>query len=401
MSRAGSSGWLELRPEHLLAIDGEDFQEFCHDLVKYEAYERHDDPEITGSAGRSVPDGGRDLVVSVSRPAVAARLAFQRRYRLAPLTEDLVTGQPRTRIAYSCKSGKNWLDTALEEARYRSERPVEILSEGGYFKLLINGPGMLDAPSRKTKKTPHERLRDAYWARLRELDPDTPDPGPRIKVYDADKLITFVRELQPGGAVERWLDRFELVPILRGLEEWRELHMVDRDSPPEIVYDDERQQLAEELLGFVRGAERRVALLVGKPGVGKTRLVLESLSADQTLSQRVRVALSPEEAADAIDTKRLLRRHRDVVLVVDDCLPSEARSLRTKFLSAAGSDSRARLIALIPAALDAVSDALPRADVWSLEPFDHEHAQKVVANEIGRPVHDGAASRWGLRRSRH
>ena len=117
---------------------------------------------------------------------------------------------------------------------------------------------------------------------------------------------------------------------------------------------------ASGVTGAVTTREDRVACIVGRPGVGKTRLVLEAL-VDAAVKHRVRVAKSVEEAERAIDSQRLLQRHPDLVLVVDDCLVREARDIATSFRAAVREESRARVVLLVPASFDAVRADQPWA----------------------------------------
>jgi hypothetical protein len=395
VARHTSNGWQDLRSEGLLELKKTEFQEFCVAVVKYEAYDRHDDPLV--GAGEDGPDGGRDLLVTIAKAPQTTKRDYQRLHHLAPLTEDPVVGLPRTRTAYSCKSGKNWLKLALDDAQKRGERAIEVLAEGGYFKLLINRPGKLDHKYIRDGKqlTPHEHLRVVLWDRLKERNADTADPGPRIQIVDADAIATYLRARQPeGGDVDRWAERLDLVLELKSLDEWRRVHVADRQQP-EFEEDDERAAVRREALILLASgslhSEDRVACIVGKPGVGKTRLVIEALSSDAALAQRVRVALSPEEARDAIDARRLLRKHRDIILVIDDCFVNEVHDVASRFRAAAAAaqeGSRARMVLLVPASFDAVRADLPGIKVWSLTPLDSEHVRAVVEGEIGRNKND-------------
>src|SRR5262245_30161830 len=138
MAPRGSSGWQDLRAQDLSDLEGDEFEQFCVSLVSFEAFDRHVDPDIVPGAGKYVADGGRDSLLTVNRPPTLGKQQYQQQYHLKPLTEDPIADLAMTRTSYSCKSGKKWLDRALEEARHGAGRAVEVLAEGGYFKLLIN-----------------------------------------------------------------------------------------------------------------------------------------------------------------------------------------------------------------------------------------------------------------------
>ncbi|WP_437962276.1 hypothetical protein WME76_44265 (plasmid) [Sorangium sp. So ce119] len=390
-------GWTDLKVDHLEALESDQFEQFCFDLIQFEAYERHDGPELDGPAGRSVADGGRDILLTVKRSPVTPKIDYQKAHILTPLTED---GQVRT--AYSCKTGENWPKLALRDVHDRKGpgRVIEVLLEGGYFKLLINTIGKRDYEVERNgvKRTPHKHLAAALWDRMKQERPDAEDPSARIEILDAHALTGFLRARQPeGGSIAAWADRFGLVPLLHGLDAWRVQHREDRNrDEPAFTDDAARATLRDALLAFVRrapSAPREVsAWLVGPPGVGKTRLVLEALAGDLSIAQRVRVAWSPEEALDALGPGRLLARHPTVVLIVDDCPTIQVDSLAARFVAAAGPHASARLLVVTPAPEQVLAMARlsPR---WYLTPLDSNATRALAADVLGGPpdaerVHD-------------
>ncbi|WP_437769522.1 hypothetical protein WMF27_07930 [Sorangium sp. So ce281] len=390
-------GWTDLKVDHLEALEPDQFEQFCFDLIRFEAYERHDGPELDGPAGRSIADGGRDILLTVRRSPVTPKIDYQRKHLLTPLTED---GQVRT--AYGCKSGEKWLNLALRDVNDRKGpgRVIQVLLEGGYFKLLINTIGKCDYEVERggVKRTPHKHLAAALWERMKRERPDAEDPSARIEILDAHALTGFLRARQPeGGSIAAWVDRFGLVPLLHGLDAWRAHHQEDR-SEPEFTDDAARGALRDALLGFIRCApstpRELAAWLVGPPGVGKTRLVLEALASDPAIEQRVRVARTPEDALDALDRGRLLVRHPAVVLIIDDCPPNQVESLAARFLAATRTHTSARLLIVTPAPRQ-VLDKPRLSPRWYLEPLDPTATRTLAARVLGGPtdaerVHDVA-----------
>lgn len=401
MAPRASNGWQDLQAEMLAQLEGDDFESFCEALVRFEALDRQVDPELYGSAGKYVPDGGRDLLLSVKKPPAHSKSKYQAMHHLVPITEDPIAGRSSpTRTVYSYKgptpkNPKSWLDKALKDVEKGAKRAVEVLAEGGYFKLLINQQETLDAEVKRggETRTSHQHLRNAFWERLRQVDRNAEDPGDRIQIFEAGEIAAYLRARQPeGGEMDLWLRRLGLTPVLMNLDGWRTIHVTDRQQP-QLVEDSVRTQIRDQILEFaspnVPSSTTRVACVVGKPGVGKTRLVLESLTSVPGTAQRARVALSPPEAMEAINNRELLRRHPNLLLVVDDCLVDETRMIASRFSGHAQLSSSARLLLLVPASLDAVGKDLPPSSKrWSLEPLDPEHAREVVGNELERPKDD-------------
>ncbi len=234
MAEREDIGWGDTKATLLERLERDAFEEFCFDLISFEAYDRHCDPHLDGPVRG--PDGGRDILLTVRSPALLSRTDYQQKHHLSPLTEDLCTGKAVTRTAYSCKSGDDWLDLSLRDIhKDRAERAVEVLLEGGYFKLLINTPGKLDGKvsrgtdAKKVTQTPHAHLAAALWERLKKEKPDAEDPGPRIEILDANTIASFLRARRPeGGGLDRWAKQLDVLPVLRSLSEWRNIHVEDR-----------------------------------------------------------------------------------------------------------------------------------------------------------------------------
>ncbi len=386
MAERDPYGWSGLTVEHLARLKPDEFEDFCFELIQCEAYERHDGPELEGPAGGSVADGGRDTLLTIKRSPNISKLDYQRKHSLSPLTEDHVG-----RTAYSCKaSAKEWLDQALKDIqkeRKEPYRPLEVLHEGGHFKLFINQVGKLDKKRTRQDiaRTPKDHLVHAFVEQLKKLDASAKDPTDRIEIYDAQKLVRFLQCRMPvGGNLLRWSERFGIRFSLLSLDEWLAHHGNERDEPS--FFDDSiRSTLSNQLSQFlsnpVGSSEQPIGWLIGPPGVGKTRLLLEILKRDPRLAQRVRVGLSPDQAAAVLSNKELLARHPDVVLIVDDC-PLGLMTTVTIPFSAQAKNAAARLIVITPAGNEFQNDtSIGRK--WYLAPLEQPSAQSLATNILG------------------
>lgn len=382
--------WQSLQVIHLQErLTADEFEQFCAAVVASEAYYRHDSPQIDGPSGDFTADGGRDLLLTLCKPPLETKVQYQRQHQLAPLTEDPLPGRTSTRTAYSFKSGATWLQKTLEEIRDRAERPIEVLAEGGYFKIVLNRPGLLDKQTergpkgQKVKDTPLGHILTALRCRLGSVPPDL---ASRVEIVDGGILTHYLRNCPHKSlAVQHWTAKLGLTTLLHSLEDWHNYHVQDRQEP-QFFGDDAREQLRHSLTTLLdstpQASEDRVVCIVGKPGVGKTRLVLETLRVNPRLSQRVRAAYSPTEALEALD-QNLSTRSPGMLLVIDDCMVEDTRTLATRFRSATRADANARLVLLIPASHDAPRPDLPSNHVWFIEPLDDEHIRQIVASETG------------------
>lgn len=397
MAPNADAGWEDVEAKALYEIDNDGFERFCFDLVSVELYQRHTDPPAPdGPAGGCVPDRGRDFLIRVDKPPRISRVDYQAKYGLHPLTEDPQSSATFTRTVYSCKSGKNWLKLALVDAKDGGDRALEVLREGGYFKLFINLPGALDSMSKKgprgapqVSRTPHGHLSNALWERLKQTDPSAANPGARIEIIDANTIASFLRARRPEASMDRWLNKLRLTPLLLSIEEWREHHRDERKEP-DYAQDTLRATLRTFLTDFARSTpnkvDERMACILGPPGVGKTRLLLEALLSDPSIAQRVRVALSPTELRDTLESGQLLRRYPDVFLVVDDCLPAEVARVRARFVAAASSlaESTPHLIIITPASHLVATQIQILLKI--LAPLSTESTREVIAKEMGAAV---------------
>jgi hypothetical protein len=381
MSDLTRSGWNSLEPEAISALGAKDFELLCYALVCCEAYERHADPDVAGPAGDYTADQGRDILLVVKEPPLEAKARFQQRYRTKPLTED-----PLGRTVYSCKAGKSWLDDALRDARSesRGQRAVEVLKEGGHFKLLLGQRSQIDRKYKRDgmEATPQEHLVRALKARVGKKAAATLDR--RVEILDAQKIRDFLVRVAPEGLLNEWGPRLGLVRMLGDIDAWRRAHQIDRQDVS-FASDARREQLRGELLAFFEQPQpnlnARVARVLGPPGIGKTRLVLESLSSKPALGARLRFAQNSPEATEAFQ-RAFWSSHPEALLVVDDCSDDEVRGLVAAF-AAQATNPRARLLLITPTKESAHPSPL-RA--WTVEPLAAEESRQLLDSAATKAI---------------
>lgn len=356
-----------------------EFEEFCYDLISFESYDRHEDPRLSGptAAGK---DGGRDILLEVRHPPHESRGEYQRRYNLRPLTFDHVG-----LTAYSCKTGEEWLNQTLKDAQQGGQRAIDVLRMSGRFVLLVNSVARLDETYKRdnVRRTPKEHLVTALWERMKRVDAGAPDPGELVEILDANDLASWIRARRPeGGALEKWMNRFKLRPVLHGLDEWQSLHFEERVDVP-FADESVRALVLRAISTFAQeepaDASQRVGWLIGPPGVGKTRLVLEALKSAGDLSQRVRVALSGDEAVSQL--VEVLERYPAPLIIVDDCPEDVAGELAKMFRVHARDRRRSQLLLVTPAGRSerSFTDISRR---WVLEPLHTETSRRLVSSVL-------------------
>lgn len=389
------SGWDGLEPEKLSDLSTDDFECFCADLVYFEATERHDDPGFDGPTGKSVPDGSRDFLLTVKNKACRNRTEYQRENHVTPLTEDQLG-----RTAYSCKTGNNWMKLVLRDIERRKEpgRAIEVLLKGGHFKLMINQIGKLDQPRtiKKRSLTPPQHIVAALFERMRKEDPDAEDPSDRFKIIDADHVCRFLRGRQPDS-LDRWMDELGLRKYLYDFKEWKAFHSHDRDLPV-YVPDDPRQRLRDSIVEFLRRESDepsdRIAWLVGAPGSGKTRLLLESLRSDESLVQRVRYSADASEVRGLLHGSVFLASHRSAVIVVDDCPLELVKDLELAFIARSGTYPKAHMVVLTPVSPTHVAGRGIRGidQRWDLHSLEENATRDLVSRLVGEPEESDVVS---------
>lgn len=392
-------GYERLEAKHLAAVREGDAETLLRELVVHELISRH----LLGWTleGPPLPNvGGTDLRVRLVAPPRSSRETFAQHHRCEPLTFD----ETAVDVVYSVKSGVTGKQHALDEAQNRAPWAAEALANGGRLVVVLMTPKD-DAPKKPAKKkaaaaaaTPQttftQKLQERYRARVRTLNDAAPDPTERIHVVDCNDLLTYLQHVRPALSLTV-LGLLGIAPLpgLLDIARWDADHRRDRAPTPAYVWDDERTQNATQILAALKDTANapRALWLLSPPGVGKTRLILETLRRDDDdapLRARVRAVTDPAIAERAISQDALFSHYGDAILIVDDCREDDVFRLDRLFHQHA-TEPAARLLLITPmAAAGQTAQAPPGLDMLALEPLDSAAVRDLIASEAGLPADD-------------
>ncbi len=385
-------------------------------LVRVEATERQatfSTAGLDGPAPPGVPDGGREIEVAITSMPIDDATYRARRGQTFSLLGDA------SLVAVSCKTGRSPASVradALKDARGRDggERVADVLRQGGRLVLLTTQVFTARVPktakqgttarSKKptTKQPPQstsgkaslvEELADAYAPRTARTVDVLKE---QIAVVDGNDLVEYVKLRKPllGDDLLKKLgvDDWPAVQDYQGaLAELRTHRTLPTYQPDEF-----RTRLAGQIRALALGAasEEGVLCVVGAPGVGKTRCVLESL---RGVAERVLYVVGDATAQHLIEHGGVLRSAPSGILIVDDAMPEAADPLVRAFRRATGADeatgatSSPRLIVIVPAGTYE-PETLGRVLVSPLGPLSEQQARALIATALGAEPDDDRAS---------
>jgi hypothetical protein len=263
-------------------------------------------------------DGGVDAVVKATPKSSGNGLIFAPRTSFQVKTGDFTLNatspaqieklliKPKE-IAARVKAG-----TKPSGKSHKSEsispRIRECLDSGGTFVTMLFGNDSIDTEEGATEKAIGEFLAD--------INPNYATA--KIKVWRQSRICGLLRQFPAVSLQIKNVPGFQLLSHNR----W-----ADRiEMQQEFVAAPEQQKVIEVLRAAVRDDSQGSIHIrtIGEPGIGKTRLILEMLRADD-LKSLVLYADKATKIDGQVISAIYNARHARIILVVDECGP-EARS---------------------------------------------------------------------------
>lgn len=209
-------------------------------------------------------------------------------------------------------------------------------------------------------------------AGMRKRLPTVDEIERRITVYDANTIVAFLRAHRPSLSA-RFKAALGVVepPGIIPLAQWRAEQRRGVRALPRFEPDDERQRLISQVIEMIQGGSERAMWIVGPPGIGKTRLVIEALAMAGEHERRICVAPREPSGAEAIERHAIVAKMPETILVIDECPAMKVGALYTQFAAAVElcgePDPRARLILIGPPGDGQVPDGVREVRLGRLD----------------------------------
>jgi len=231
-------------------LPGHPFTRFCNDLVRAEASRiRLPQRSVHDTVRETVPDGGVDLLIgepdAVHRPTSWGEWI------------------PEGVSAWQYKSGSCPSANELAESEFKKWKVREIISRGHAYCFLT-------ADSINAVKA--SEITDVLESIYRSFGQE-----PKGRVYGATKIVEWAK--QHLGVAAQHLS----VPVTGWLpfDQWKQVHEARNEFFPDKARTDLIASIRESMQ-----RSRSMIRVVGRPGFGKTRAVMESVR-EEGLRQRV------------------------------------------------------------------------------------------------------------------
>jgi len=160
------------------------------------------------------------------------------------------------------------------------------------------------------------------------------------------------------------------------------------DMTPPLELGEPQRKFEQELQGMMRGAEIQHARVIGEPGIGKTRLVLEALRSAGDLAARCVYVSQAGLFQSSKLFNELLKTDREywILLVIDECDDTDRASI---WGSLKGRE-RLKLITIDHGPENSTDDAMRTLQFPALE---HAQIESIISDHVG---HSRDISNWAV-----
>jgi hypothetical protein len=245
----------------------------------------------------NVGDGGLDAVVCDA----------------VPLSEDVIA-KGSTGFQTKCSdlepaACRKELYTAKGELKPAIKR---LLSNNGTYVLVL----FAEIPSETLKKRRELAIIDELKKNGFE--------SPKIRVYTINQLVVFAEKFP---ALVAWFKNHDIACLPYDI--WARND--DVSYPPNFIADDPRSQIIDEIHEILRAKREKSAIIriSGLSGLGKTRLIFESLAVDDLRNSVLYTTASALRNSSQLNSL-LLDETQHAILVVDECSAEDHDYLANK-----------------------------------------------------------------------
>ena len=316
--------------------------------------------QINVSSRINVPDGGVDATVDADLPAAGS---------------DII--KPG-RTCYQIKSGKAfkpWQKSVIRKELFGSNEVARqplgegiraCLDAGGTYVLVCTGIDLVDSEHRDARNHLNEYLRGCGY------------PNPQVEVWSQNNLIGF---LQRFPSLALWVNRGGLLDF-QTHGSWAQ----DASMHLPFVSGQAQEAAIAKIQSELRHAEDTVHVRVwGEPGIGKTRLVLESTRADDLAPLVVYCTAAQFRDSELMREILIEGSHFSVIVVIDECDP-DGRSYIWDKLKHRG--PRLKVVTIYN---DHEEEASGITYAYT-EPLDEEQIRDIIQQSA--PISNLEADRW-------
>lgn len=293
----------------------------------------------------NVGDGGLDAVIENANPT----------------SEDLI---PSGLSGFQIKSSRLTPSECKKELHVRKNKqsPLKhgikrVLDNDGTYVLVL------------FKEMTHERMKRGREEAIKEELQRMGYPSPKIRIYTINQIVSFAEKYL---ALIAWLRPFSVGCLPYSV--WANNR--DVSKPETFVVDENRKRIIEEMREKLSQSDgyTLVFRITGLPGIGKTRLVFETLSPEDLKNRAIYVKGGAFKNSDLFNIL-LIKDDLEAVIVVDEC-SLEDHEYFVRYFSNRGSR-----LTLVTISHEMSKVPLPTLH-YQLEPLSNNSIKKILSAEI-------------------